>query len=78
MEGGVGGKPVPRAAGGLCGLPAPAPKRGPKSNIKTDPKKDTKRGPKGDPKNHKKAIRAEFLGVLEGSIKQSSVQGFKK
>ena len=30
------------------------------------------------PKNHKKTIRAEFLGVLEGSIKRISVQGFKK
>ena len=41
-------------------------------------KTHTKRCPKGDPKNHKKAIRAEFLGVLEGSIKRSSVQGLKK
>ena len=29
-------------------------------------------------KNHKKVIRAEFSGVSEGSIKQSSVQGAKK
>ena len=34
---------------------------------KNNPKKEIKMGSKGDPKNHKKTIRAEFLGVLEGS-----------
>ena len=62
-RGGLGGNRF----GAPSGLTPTAPKRGPKSNIKKDPKKDTKRGPKGDPKNHKKAIRAEFLGVSEGS-----------
>ena len=75
MEGGVGGKPV---RGGGSGLTPRAPKRGPKSNIKKDPKNTTKRGTKGDPKNHKKAIRAEFLGVLDGELKMELRSGFQK
>ena len=67
MEGGVGGKPVQRKKTGLGGLPPLVLKLGVQRSKKKNPKKEIKMGSKGDPKNHKKTIRAEFLGVLEGS-----------
>ena len=60
MEGGVGGKPVQRAAGGLSGLPGTAPKSDPKRNLKKDPKKTQKEVPKGTPKITKKRSGPNF------------------
>ena len=66
MEGGVGGKPVQRTKRGLGGLPPLVLKWGSKRSQKKNKKKKIKRDSKGDPKNHKKTIRADFFGVLEG------------